>query len=113
MRRKPVDNSLIVEKMEAPKETPTIEIEPKADREVTISVQQAVDMLAGYQQTPHTVIKLDTKNGVGKCVICGEPTNAKERSVCWSCHGKYIKEIYYQLSKALEAKEDSFNLKVV
>lgn len=111
MRRKPVDNSIIVEKMEVKEEIKVIK-EPEIEKEVEITVKQVVDMLAGYQQSPHTIVKLDTQNGVGKCVICGEKTNAKERCICWKCHGKYAKEIYQGLADSLINPEDKIKIKI-
>lgn len=111
MRRKPVDNSIIVEKMEVKEEIQVVK-EPGTEKEVEITVKQAVDMLAGYQQSPHTIVKLDTQNGVGECLICGEKTNAVERCICWKCHGKYMKGIYQGLAASLINPEDKIKIKV-
>ena len=110
-RKKKVDNSLIVEKFEAPVEPVAAAMAFVHERmRLKMTVDQAVDVLAAYQQPPHGIVRLDSQNGSGACLACGEATNAPERCLCWECHGKLNKAVYEGLKFALQNGESEFEI---
>jgi hypothetical protein len=55
-----------------------------------ISATDLIDTLYTYAPSP---VKKGNFNGKGKCVICGVPTAAVERKICWECLQKKRDEL--------------------
>lgn len=110
-RKKKVDESLVVEKFDAPTEQmiETLSTNQEGTR-LRMTVEQAVDVLAAYQQPPHGIVRLESQNGVGTCLACGEKTNAQERCLCWDCHGKMNKAVYEGLKFAIQNGDTEFEI---
>ena len=112
-RRKKVDESLIVEKFDAPQEEAAkVFASPKEKVYIKMTVEQAIDVLAAYQQPPHGIVRLDVKNGSGTCLACGEKTNAPERCLCWECHGKFNKAVYEGLKFSIQNGASEFEIEI-
>lgn len=109
MIKKVTDNSIIVEKIEAQK----TDVQPITEKNnsVTLSVEQVMNMLAGYQISSQAIVALGKENNVGKCLICGKGTNAKEREICWDCHKIHMKNIYDQCVEAMKSGKKTFTYK--
>jgi hypothetical protein len=45
----------------------------------------ATDLIATLYTYAPSPVKKGNFNGKGKCVICGVPTAAAERKICWEC----------------------------
>jgi hypothetical protein len=53
----------------------------------------ATDLIATLYTYAPSPVKKGNFNGKGKCVICGVPTAAAERKICWECINKHRDEL--------------------
>lgn len=110
MVRRYKDESLVVEKREAPIKEEVFSMTDEVNKTITLSVRDALDILAGYEMDTHPVIKVSPSNDTGTCLMCGKGTNAPERKLCWECHGKYVKDVYKNAVDALESGNQFFQI---
>ena len=75
-----------------PKEE-AVEVEAVEETAKTNYQVSATDLIATlYTYAPSPVKKGNFKNG-GKCLLCGVPTAAVERKICWECINKHRDEL--------------------
>lgn len=103
MGKKYSSGSLVVEKMESEEKILTNDT---ASKSVVLDVEQAMDMLAGYQMSEHAVV--DFKEDSGVCLLCGKSTNSAARCICYDCHGKHMKPIYEKAKESIRTGKKTF-----
>lgn len=85
--------AVTVTKKERKKKEESVEVETVeevAKHNLEISATDLIDTLYTYAPSP---VKKGNFNGKGKCVICGVPTAAAERKICWECLQKKRDEL--------------------
>lgn len=108
------DPYITVEKNETPKaktmeaKVPMAAVSAVGDRKIRLTIQEGIDMLAGYQIPDRAFIKFEEQSG--ECVFCGKKTNSPTRIICNDCDKKYIKQVYEALSKAVADGKESFTI---
>lgn len=74
--------------------------------ETVITVEQALDALAGYSLPRLELVE----QGVGECVICGLDTNSPMRCVCFECMKKHGGDIYRKAKEAAKKAKKTFTI---
>ena len=70
---------------------PTVAVESfENPNKMCVSATDLIETL--YTYAPSPVKKGNFKNG-GKCLLCGVPTAAVERKICWECINKHRDEL--------------------
>lgn len=100
------DNSMTVTVSDNSNKKKSAVKKTQSKNSISINVEDAVKMLAGYQISQHNISPLNEDSG--KCVICGSNTNSEMRNICFSCHGQHIKNIYELTEQAIKKGESSF-----
>ena len=86
--------TIVTKRGRKPKETVEVEseeVELKAEAKTNeISAKDLIDTLYTYAPSP---VKKGNFKQNGKCLICGVPTAAVERKICWECLQKHRDEL--------------------
>ena len=65
-------------------------VKPSSKHKYEVSAEDLIGTLYTYASSP--LKKGNFKSG-GKCLLCGTPTAAVERKICWECINKHRDEI--------------------
>ena len=88
------EESVVVTKKERKQREKHVESEQEDWKEeakcIEVSAEDLIGTLYTYASSP--LKKGNFKNG-GKCLLCGTPTAAVERKICWECINKHRDEI--------------------
>lgn len=91
------EESVVVTKRgRKPKEAAEVEMDAESSKpssgkkKYEVSATDLIATLYTYAPSP---VKKGNFNGKGKCVICGVPTAAVERKICWECLQKHRDDI--------------------
>lgn len=72
-------------------ELETESVKPSASKhKYEVSAEDLIETLYTYASSP---LKKGNFKNAGKCLLCGTPTAAVERKICWECINKHRDEI--------------------
>ena len=65
-------------------------VKPSGKRKYDVSAEDLIATLYTYAPSP---VKKGNFKQAGKCLLCGVPTAAVERKICWECLQKHRDEL--------------------
>ena len=105
------DAGMVVERIETPiKENGIAPINDMPTTEITFTVEEGVNILAGYQMSDRLFIELGDCSA--DCKICGKNINSPQRVICNECDKRYVETIYNGLMAALQKGDKSFKVMI-